>query len=387
MRNKVFFAICRIFVGVLFIFSGLIKANDPTGFGYKLQEYFEVFHITFLNDYAVPIAIVLCTLEIVLGGLLLLGFWAKKVTSGLLLLIIFFTFLTFYSAYFKVVTSCGCFGDAIPLTPWQSFSKDLVLLILIGILFTNRKHLHPVVNTPATQRGILIMLTVVSAGFGIWTYNYLPVVDFLPYKVGNNLPALMRIPPGAPQDLYEITYTLKHKGSGEEKEMTDQEYLKTEIWKDASWEIQGEPEKRLVKQGYQAPIRDLKITDSQGTDYTTEIIDNPYYNLVIVAWNLKAADKKALGDLNAIAINAGENYNIRSVLLTASSAVDAEEFGRSQKLVSEIFYADAVPLKSMVRSNPGLILMRDGKVVSKWHFHSVPSYNELDKEYFSKEHR
>jgi uncharacterized membrane protein YphA (DoxX/SURF4 family) len=387
MRNKIFLAFCRIFVGVLFIFSGLIKANDPTGFGYKLQEYFEVFHITFLNDYAVAIAIVLCTLEIILGGLLLLGFWAKKVISGLLLLIIFFTFLTFYSAYFKVVTSCGCFGDAIPLTPWQSFSKDLVLLILIGILFMNRKHLYPVVSTPATQRAILIILTVVSAGFGIWTYNYLPVVDFLPYKVGNNLPALMQIPPGAPQDVYEITYTLKHKGSGEEKEMTDEEYLKTEIWKDASWEIHGEPEKRLIKQGYQAPIRDLKITDSQGTDYTAEIIENPYYNLVIVAWNIKVADKKALGDLNAIAINAGENYNIRSVLLTASSPVDAEEFARSQKLVSEIFYADAVPLKSMVRSNPGLILMRDGKVISKWHFHSVPSYDELDKKYFGKEQR
>lgn len=384
MKNKALVAFCRFFVGLLFIFSGLIKANDPTGFGYKLQEYFEVFHTTFLNDYATAIAIVLCTLEIVLGGLLLLGFWGKRVSWGLLLLIIFFTFLTFYSAYFKVVTSCGCFGDAIPLTPWQSFTKDLVLLVLIGIIFYNKNQIQPVVQSASARRTVFLLLTALSAGFGIYTYNFLPVVDFLPYKVGNNLPALMHIPAGAPQDVYEITYTLKHKGSGEEKKMTDQEYLKTEIWKDANWEITGEPENKLVKQGYQAKIRDLKITDSQGTDYTTEIIENPYYNLVIVAWNLKDANQQALGDMNAVAINAAENYNIRTVVLTSSSAEDAEALAKSLKLVSEVFYADGVPLKSMVRANPGLLLLRDGQVINKWHYNALPAYDKLDKEYFQK---
>lgn len=384
MRNKVFVNLSRFLVGFLFIFSGLIKANDPVGFGYKLEEYFEVFHITFLNDYATGIAIVLCTLEIVLGGLLLLGFWARKVTLGLLLLIVFFTFLTFYSAFFKVVTSCGCFGDAIPLTPWQSFNKDLVLLVLIVVLFVNRQRIQPVTTNPSVPLPALLILTVLAAGFGIYTYNFLPGVDFLPYRTGNHLPALMRVPPGAPQDVYEITYTLKHKGSGEQKQMTDKEYLKTEIWKDANWEIIGEPENRLVSAGYQAPIRDLKITDSQGTDYTSEIIENPYYNLVIVAWNLAESDRKAMGDLNALAMNAAENYNIRTVILTATSPEAAESLSGSQKLAPELFYADAVPLKSMVRSNPGLLLLRDGRVIKKWHFHSVPSYDELDKAYFSK---
>ncbi|WP_354004756.1 DoxX family protein [Olivibacter sp. 47] len=129
----------RLFVGFLFVFSGLIKANDPIGFSYKLQEYFEVFHVAFLNNYAVAFAIVLCSLEIVLGILLLFGLYSKKVALGLLLLIVFFTFLTFYSAFFNVVTSCGCFGDAIKLTPWQSFSKDLILSFFILIIFLNRK--------------------------------------------------------------------------------------------------------------------------------------------------------------------------------------------------------------------------------------------------------
>ena len=133
----------RILVGLLFIFSGLIKINDPLGFSYKLEEYFEVFHITFFNDFALAIAIMLCSLEIILGFALLIGVRPVKVAWGLLLLIIFFAFLTFYSAYFNVVQTCGCFGDAIPLTPWQSFSKDLVLLLLIVAIFIKRKNIHP----------------------------------------------------------------------------------------------------------------------------------------------------------------------------------------------------------------------------------------------------
>src|SRR6201985_148522 len=135
--------LCRILVGLLFIFSGLIKINDPLGFSYKLEEYFEVFHLTFLNGFALSLSIILCSLEIILGFALLIGARAVSVVWGLLLLIIFFAFLTFYSAYFKVVQTCGCFGDAILLTPWQSFSKDLVLLLLIIILFVNRKIISP----------------------------------------------------------------------------------------------------------------------------------------------------------------------------------------------------------------------------------------------------
>src|SRR5690606_18819636 len=151
----------RVFTGLLFIFSGLIKANDPIGFGYKLQEYFHVFGTDFLNDYAVHMAVVICGLEIVLGALLLLGFWARTVGWGLLLLILFFTFLTFYSAFFEVVTSCGCFGDAIPLTPWQSFAKDLILLALIAVIFVNRKQITPVTSDKYTQNIVTVAIIVV----------------------------------------------------------------------------------------------------------------------------------------------------------------------------------------------------------------------------------
>jgi len=372
---------CRLFVGLLFIFSGLVKANDPLGFGYKLQEYFEVFHTTFLNDYAAAISISICALEIILGIALLIGYRALQVSWGLLLLILFFTFLTFWSAAFDVVKSCGCFGDAIPLTPWQSFLKDLVLLALIAFIFVKRKHIKPLFASTGLMDSLMVIAVVFSFGIGMYTYNYLPFVDFLPYQVGANLPENMRIPPGAAKDEYVITYSLKHKKSGETQKMTDKEYLKTEIWKDANWEITGEPQNQLLKKGYEPKIRDLIIADSQGTDYTSEILENPYYNLIVVAYNLEKANVNGMGDINAIAVNAAENYNVRTVLLTSNTSESAEAYRKKHKLVMEIFNADAVPLKSMVRSNPGLLLLKNGVVINKWHFHTLPSYDELESRY------
>jgi len=382
--RKFLLTFSRLFTGILFIFSGLIKANDPLGFGYKLQEYFEVFHTSFLHDYATAIAILICTLEIILGALLLLGFYARKVALGLLLLIIFFTFLTFYSAFFEVVTSCGCFGDAIPLTPWQSFSKDLILLVFILIIFFNRDRIRPLITSAQAQQVLVVVILLLSLGFSLYTYNFLPVLDFLPYKVGNNLPSLMKMPPGAEPDLYEITYQLKNKATGETKTMTDKEYLKTEIWKDKNWEIFGDQGSKLIKKGYDVKIKDLKITDSQGTDYTAEIIENPYYNLIIVAYDLDKTNVEAVRDMNALTINAAEEFNIRTVLLTSASAEGAEIFSKENKLVMEIFYADNIPLKSMVRANPGLMLMKNGTVIDKWHFNSMPDYKLLADKYFAK---
>lgn len=369
---------------MLFIFSGLIKANDPTGFGYKLEEYFHVFGTHFLNDYAVSLAVVICGLEILLGALLLLGFWGRKVAWGLLLLILFFTFLTFYSAFFEVVTSCGCFGDAIPLTPWQSFGKDLVLLAFIGFIFYNRAHIKPLlISGKPAQTAITFVVTVVSLGIGIYTINFLPFIDFLPYKKGNNLPDLMTLPEGEVGDQYEVIYTLKNKTSGEEKKVSDKVYLADELWKDENWEIIGDPESKLVKKGYQVPIPDLLISNANGDDVTQELIENPYYNLVVVAWDLDKTNLDALQSINEIVLEAAESYNIRSILLTAGSTQQAQSVSDELDLLMEIFYADAVPLKSMVRANPGVLLMRNGTVIDKWHYHTVPDFETLDELYFS----
>ncbi len=378
--------IVRIIVGGLFIFSGLIKLNDPLGFSYKLEEYFEVFHLTFLNPAAVFFAVVLCALEVILGVFLLTGISSKKVVWGLLLLISFFTFLTFYSAAFDVVKSCGCFGDAIPLTPWQSFTKDLILLVLIIYIFINQKDIQPVTYNKSKKTAISSVTIGLTLLFGIYTYSFLPIIDFLPYKVGANIPESMKVPEGAAQDEYEITYVLKNKKTGEEKKMSDKEYLATKIYENPDWEFVSSSEPKLIKAGYQPKIKDLNIFDSQGVSYTKELVENPYYNLIAVSWKLENMHSKAMGDINALAINAVENYNVRTVLLTSNSATDADKYSKDLKLALEVFYADAVPLKSMVRSNPGLILLKDGIVINKWPSTALPSYDDLEENYFSRQY-
>lgn len=373
----------RIFTGLLFIFSGFIKANDPTGFGYKLEEYFHVFHTDFLNDYATAIAIVVCALEIILGIWLLLGFYKKLVAWGLLLLIIFFTFLTFYSAFFEVVTSCGCFGDAIALTPWQSFGKDLVLLALILIIFVYRNQITPLIKDP-TNRGLVATFTaVLSFGIGIYTFMYLPFIDFLPYKIGNNIPSLMVLPEGKEGDVYEQIYSMKNVKTGETKTITDKIYMSEKVWEDTNWEIVGEPQSKLVKKGYQIPITDLLITDAEGNDHTQEIINNPYYNLIIVAKDLSKANVEALDKINKIATKLTEDYNLRIVLLTASSSEDSDYLSDKLHLISEIFYADLIPLKSMIRANPGVLLLKSGTVIDKWHYNAIPDAKDIEERYLS----
>ncbi|GGH18943.1 BT_3928 family protein [Mucilaginibacter phyllosphaerae] len=375
---------CRITVGLLFIFSGLIKANDPLGFSYKLEEYFEVFHITWLNGLALSMSVLLCALEMILGFTLLVGARAIKVVWGLLLLIIFFGFLTFYSAYFKVVQTCGCFGDAIPLTPWQSFSKDMALLLLVMVLFVNRKSIKPLTNAKTSDK-LLIGATIISIGFGLYTYNFLPVVDFLPYKVGANILQEMKTPPGAVPDEFEVTYILKNKKTKESKTMSDKEYIKSGIWKDTKWEVKGNPESRLVKKGFEPKIRDLNIQDAQGNNYNEELLSSPFYSLVIVAWNLEDTNAEAVNRINALAINLTQNYNTRTIFLTSNAPDNAQKFAKAHKLISELFYADGVPLKTMVRSNPGIILLKNGIVINKWHFHNMPKYEDIVKNYLSKQ--
>ncbi len=377
---KTLTTLTKFFVGLLFIFSGLIKLNDPLGFSYKLEEYFEVFHITFLNPFAVSIAILLCALEVILGVFLLLGYFTEKVLQALFLLILFFTFLTFYSAYFDVVKTCGCFGDAIALTPWQSFTKDIILLLAIALLFYKRKQLPY-----KTQKTFVSIITVsLTLLLGFYTYSFLPIIDFLPYKVDANLPQLTKLPPNAKPDEYQILYTLQNLKTKQSKTITDKEYIQTKIYEDKNWVLKTTSAPKLIKQGDQVVIKDLNIYDAGGVSYTSEIIENPYYTLIAVAYNLDNTNLKALGNINALAINALQDFNVRAILLTTSSAAQAKTFEKNNKLVLDIFYADAVPLKSMVRSNPGLLLLKNGVIINKWPGINLPSSDELNKKHFSK---
>ena len=176
---KILVAISRILVGVLFIISGLIKLNDPLGFSYKLQEYFgsDVLNIEFLIPYALGISVIVVVFEVVLGVFLLIGYKPKFTVWSLLGMIVFFTFLTFYSAYFDKVKDCGCFGDALKLTPWESFTKDVILLVFILVLFYGMKHIKPIfAKLPTTI--IALVSFIWCLWFGYHVLMHLPTVDF-----------------------------------------------------------------------------------------------------------------------------------------------------------------------------------------------------------------
>lgn len=360
----------RIFVGVLFIISGLIKANDTLGFSYKLVEYFEIFGTEFLNDYAVAMSMFICIFEIASGVALLLGNFVKLNSWLLLLLIIFFTLLTGYSAITGKVTDCGCFGDAIKLKPVESFLKDVVLLVFIGIIFMGQKHVKPLFNKVIVNIG-LFTAVLVSTFFTFYTYMFLPVKDFLPYKIGNDIRALTLIPEGAPVAEVEMLFIYQKDGK-------QFEFKAEELPEDIDAYEFVDRKDKVVKEGFKPPIYDFKITDASGIELTDSLFSVKGYQLILVQTKTektRSASIAGIRDLSNDCIKAG----IPIWPLTATTPEDAANFAKENQLPFQYCTMDAIPLKSMVRSNPGLILLKDNVVIKKWGEYNLPSFTTLKK--------
>lgn len=370
---KIITNIARLLVGLLFIFSGFIKANDAVGFSYKLVEYFEVFGTHFLVPIALPLAMFICIFEILIGFTLLIGARVKLTLWLSLLMIIFFTFLTFYSAYFQKVLSCGCFGDAIPLTPWQSFYKDVTLLILIILLFIGKQHINPLVGK-RFENALLLIVLIASTAFPIYTYNYLPVIDFRAYAIGKNIPEQMKS--GIPDEL-KYYYKLKDKKTGEIKEFDKW----PEGW-DAKYDYV-ESRTEVLKKGVESKVKDFSITGMDGSDYTQEIIENPNYNFLLICYDLDKADKDAFGKINDFEALCKQD-SVAFVALTSSGKETIDKFKLEAKTNVTFYNTDGTALKTMIRSNPGLMLLKGGTVIDMWHYHSFPSYTDLKEKYLKK---
>lgn len=368
--------ISRILVGVLFIISGMIKANDPVGFSIKLQEYFTVFGTEWLNSLALPLAVFICVFEVVLGVATLTGSKMRFVSWSLLLMIVFFTFLTFYSAYFNKVTDCGCFGDAVKLTPWQSFIKDLVLLVFILIIFIYRNRIQSSLS-PIGDWTVLGLSTALVTWFSIHCINHLPVIDFRPYAIGKSIPDQMAIPPGAPQDKFETYLYYKNMKTGEVKEFTMENYP----WEDTlTWKWDTTITK-LVSKGYHPPIHDFKISSLDGsTDITEDILSNPDYNFLLVAYDLTKTHAESQEHLNKFADECAKR-NINFIALTASPYKVVDDYRHEHNILYEFYNTDETALKTMIRSNPGLILLKKGVVIDMWHYNDFPEFGEFEKEY------
>jgi uncharacterized membrane protein YphA (DoxX/SURF4 family) len=363
--------ISRILVGVLFILSGFIKANDTIGFSYKLVEYFEVFHMPVFVDYAVPIAMLICIFEIMVGVALLMGAYSKLNAWLLLVMILFFTWLTGYSAITHKVTDCGCFGDAVKLKPVESFIKDLVLLVFIIIIFIGHKHIKPLFNNTLQSIGLSVALLVTTA-FTLYTYMFLPRIDFLPYKVGNDIKALRTFPENAIRDSFNFKFV--YKKDGQEIKLGIDELSKI----DDTYEFVSR-EDVLIREGYKLQIPDFKLYNTDGIEYTDSLLaDETNYKLIIIQKDIEASrggTEAQLARLGADWQAAG--YKVWAI--TSSPPELLEPYRHEHQLTFQYYTMDATPVKSMIRSNPGVMLWKGNVVVKKWSGYAIPSMETVKK--------
>lgn len=354
----------RIFVGILFIISGLIKLNDPVGFSYKLDEYFSqpVFNMPFFVPFSLAIALCLVILEVVLGVMLLIGFKPKSTIWSLLLLIVMFSFLTFYSAYFDVVKDCGCFGDALHLTPWQSFTKDVILLFFILILFINIKLIKPLFKN--TIQNSLALASLILCGFmGYWVLNHLPLKDFRPYKVGTNIKETMEIPDGAPKAKIEMIFI--YNVNGVDKEFTEKDLMAIP----AGAKFVDRKDK-VIQEGYKTPIHDFKLEKDNQDD--TQVILSKSKVLLIVAYNLEKASPKGMKMLEKLNQEAyAKGYYVAGA--TASSHDIIMNTKIKYGLDFDFFFCDETALKTIERANPSIVILNNGTIKQKVH------YNDIDQ--------
>lgn len=352
----------RIFVGLLFIISGLIKLNDPIGFSYKLAEYFSepVFNMPFFVPFALGIALFLVILEVVLGIMLLIGYKTKFTIWSLLILIVLFTFLTFYSAYFNVVKDCGCFGDALKLTPWQSFTKDIVLLFFILILFFNQKLVKPLFSNNV-QNIIIYASIVLSSLMGVWVLNHLPIIDFRPYKVGNNIQKGMRIPDGAVKSVVEMVFIYKVNG-------VDKEFTEKDLMNIPAGATFVDRKDKVITEGYVPPIHDFTM-EKDGSDYKDEFLQEPKL-LMIVSYDLIHADKNGLMKLEKLNLEAkAKGYKV--IGMTASTPEDIEKVKKQFGFTFDFYFCDAITLKTIERANPSIVVLERGTILQKVHHNDI----------------
>ena len=352
----------RIFVGILFIISGLIKLNDPVGFSYKLGEYFSepVFNIPFFEPFSLIIALFLVILEVFLGVMLLIGYRSKFTIWSLLLLIIMFTFLTFYSAYFNVVKDCGCFGDALHLTPWQSFIKDIILLFFILILFFNKNLIKPLFGN-TIQNGLAILTIVLCAFMGYWVLNHLPLKDFRPYKIGTNINEGMRIPDNAPKSVVEMIFIYKING-------VDKEFTENDLMSLPAGATFVDRKDKVITEGYVPPIHDFAM-EKDGSDYKEEFLKEPKL-MIFVAYDLEKASKEGLLKLEKLNHLAKEK-GFKVIGMTASSPDEIAKTKKGFGFTFDFYFCDGTALKTIERANPSIVILENGTITQKVHYNDI----------------
>jgi len=360
--------IARILLGGTFVFSGFVKAVDPLGTTYKIQDYLQAFSWNVFYEYSLFLAVTLISFEMVLGFTLLLGSWQRIVSFVTVVYMLLMTLLTLYIALRNPVSDCGCFGDAVVLSNRQTFEKNVVLLILSLLLWLYREPLYHVFGSRTSVWALLLALCI-SLFICTLSYRHLPLLDFRPYKTGTHLIDKMIVPPGAAQDSVVTEYI--YEKDGQQHRFTLADYPAG----DTAWHFVDRREK-VIRRGYVPPIHDFEILHPERGDITEEILSLERYCFLFVSPRLDKSNRRAVRAMQEVQDYAlVHDYPVYG--LTASPSVLVEEWKYEYDLLFDFCSVDEITLKTMIRSNPGLILLKDGTIYNKWAWRDIPSFSRL----------
>jgi uncharacterized membrane protein YphA (DoxX/SURF4 family) len=358
----------RILVGAFFVFSGFVKLIDPLGSSYKFQEYFseEVLNLEFLQGFSLEFSILLILAEIMLGIMLLVGYRSKFTTWGLFLLSLIFLFLTWYSAYYDKVKDCGCFGDFLKLSAWETFYKNVILIVLVAWLLIMSKQIRPLYSKKLS--GFISILFFLGFSFTIYyVLHHLPLIDFRAYAVGKNIPEQMIYPENAKKAVIKTIWTYKIDG-------IDNEFSTEE----KPWDIVGSDGKKaeyvdrkdkVIEEGYEPPIHDFTM-ERRGNDLTKQLMQEEKL-MLIITYDLNKSDYDGFANIKIVTDKALNN----GYTVFAMSNSDEDSFLQIKKdynLDFDLLYCDETTLKTIVRSNPGIVTVNKGIIEGKW------SYNDFE---------
>lgn len=365
--NKILVNIARLLLGLCFVFSGFVKAIDPLGTSYKIKDYFDAFDLSFFSDLSLLMSVVMAATEFFLGAALLLGLWRKTVSQLLLVFMLVVTPFAFYLAIKNPVTDCGCFGDALILTNWQTFFKNIFLLLLAISAFLWNKDFYLFFGKSSTKWSgcwCIIFPLILS----IVSYRHLPLLDFRPYKVGNNLEKLMTIPVGAPKASFETTFIYEKNGVKQEFSV-DKAPLS-----DSSWTFVDRKEKQISK-GYTPKIQDFEIIHPSQGNITHAILNDTSYTFLLISPKLEESNRDRVSVIES-AFNYAKAHHYPFYGLTNSDNSAIDEWNYEYDSNIEFCSVDDRVLKTMIRSNPGLILLKNGVVMQKWAFRDIPDFSK-----------
>ncbi|HEY4797957.1 MAG TPA: BT_3928 family protein, partial [Bacteroidia bacterium] len=324
-----------------------------------------------LKTFSVYVSVFMCAMEMILGFMLLLGSRIKLTLWLLMLMTLFFAGLNFYSGYYDKVRECGCFGDFIIMTPWQEFRNNMIMLVMTVFMLIRNYDIRSLMGRHL-ENFFVVVFVAASFVFPIYTYNYLPVKDFRPYAVGKNIQEGMKLPPNAKTDSIQMVFI--YQKDGKTVELTPDQ-IKTI---DSTYKFLDRKDK-VIREGDKAAIHDFSITSLDGNDVTEQVLNYDGYYFFLVCYDLDKTNRNVFGKINDFAKLCRQD-KVPIICLTATTdRIDA--FKKETNADIDFYMTDGTQLKTMIRSNPGLMLLKKGTVMNMWHYHSFPSYSDVKEQF------